>query len=318
LERTKKMKERVAVLMGGQTSERDISLISGKAVAEALASRDYQVSSIDINGRIKLEERLSDEKIDVAFIALHGRYGEDGSVQRLLEKLKIAYTGSGVTASFLALNKIEAKKIFQAKNISTPPFFSLNNPQSYKPFLKRAPFEFPWVIKPAAEGSSIGLSVIEEGESLDKAVKFASSYGEKILVEKYIAGREITVGILDEYPLPVLEVVPKRKFYDYKAKYTKGESEYLVPAPIELKIYQEIQMVALAAHQALGCEGMSRVDMRLDSQNKPYVLEVNTIPGLTELSLLPKAARAIGVSFPDLCCILVTLAKNRQLTDEKE
>ncbi len=311
------MKERVAVLMGGSTNEREISLISGKAVVEALSNRSFQVMAIDVNNEAKLEEELKKNKIDVVFIALHGRFGEDGSVQRLLEKLNIPYTGSGVNASFLAFNKIEAKKIFQLKNVPTPPFFILGNGQDVKPNLKKMPFEFPWVVKPEAEGSSIGLSIVERVEGLDKALSLSFSYGARVLIEKYIQGREITIGILDEYPLPIVEVIPKNQFYDYRAKYTKGLSEYVVPAAVELEVYKNAQKIALAAHQALGCETMSRVDMRLDRENQPYVLEINTIPGLTELSLLPKAARAIGISFPDLCTILVKLAKSRWANREK-
>jgi len=311
------MKERVAVLMGGLTSEREISLISGRAVVEALGGRAYQVFSIDVNSKAELEEQLKKNKIDVAFIALHGSFGEDGSVQKLLEKLDIPYTGSGIEASSLAFNKIGAKNIFQEKNIPTPPFFILENPKEYKSVVKEISFAFSWVIKPEAEGSSIGLSIVKSVEELDKAFSLASSYGKRVLIEKYITGREITVGILDEYPLPIVEIVPKRQFYDYQAKYTKGLSEYLVPAPIDLEVYKQVQKIALAAHQALGCEAMSRVDMRLDTQSQPYVLEINTIPGLTELSLLPKAAKAIGISFSDLCSILVKIAKTRQLSREE-
>ena len=307
------MKGKVAVLMGGTTSEREISLISGKEVAGALSRRGYEVLPIDVNGKLDLSKRLRKEKVDVVFIALHGRYGEDGSVQRLLEELDIPYTGSGVEASFLAMNKIEAKKIFQEKDISTPPFFILSKGEDFQSVIATPPFKFPWVVKPEAEGSSVGLSIIEEVKEFEKALSAAFSFGPRVLVEKYISGREITVGILDEYPLPIVEIVPKRQFYDYKAKYTKGLSQYLVPAAIDLDIYQKIQKIALKAHQALGCEGMSRVDMRLDKENEPYVLEVNTIPGLTELSLLPKAAQAIGVSFPDLCSLLIKQAKARHL-----
>ncbi len=349
------MKERVAVLMGGLTSEREISLLSGKAVAEALISKGYQVFPIDVhpvrefsirrcndgdipaegrstpsdklsngiafsngvNGELKLEKELKERKIEVVFIALHGSYGEDGSIQQRLEELNIPYTGSRVKASYLAFNKIEAKKIFQNKGIPTAPFFVIDKNQEYNLALKEMPFQFPWVVKPGAEGSSIGLSIVETKEELDKALKLASAYGEKILLEKYIAGREITVGILDECSLPIVEIVPKNQFYDYQAKYSEGFSEYLVPAPIALEVYQQTQRIALSAHQALGCEGISRVDMRLDEQNQPYVLEINTIPGLTRLSLLPKAAQRIGVSFPDLCGILIKLAKSREVNHEQ-
>ncbi|MEA3369591.1 MAG: D-alanine--D-alanine ligase [Candidatus Ratteibacteria bacterium] len=311
------MKERVAVLMGGLTREREISLLSGKAVAEALACRKYQVFPLDINGKVKLEKELREQKIEIVFIALHGSYGEDGSIQQRLEELKIPYTGSRVKASYLAFNKIEAKRIFRDKGIPTPPFFVINKNQEYNSVLKEMPFQFPWVVKPGAEGSSIGLSIVEAKGQLDKALELASACGEKILLEKYIAGKEITVGILDECSLPIVEIVPKNRFYDYQAKYSEGFSEYLVPAPIDLEVYQQTQRIALAAHHALGCEGISRVDMRLDEQNQPYVLEINTIPGLTHFSLLPKAAQRIGVSFPDLCSILVKLAKSRMANYEQ-
>lgn len=349
------MKERVAVLMGGETSEREISLLSGKAVAEALASCNYQVFPIDVhpvrefskrrcrdgdipaegrstpsdklsnglgfsngvNGQLKLKEKLREEKIDIVFIALHGKVGEDGTIQRLLEEMNIPYTGSGVTASYLALNKIEAKRIFQEKQIPTPPFFILEKSASAQSYLKNKPFELPWVVKPEREGSSIGLSIVKKIEDLAQARKLAFSYGEKILIEKYIPGKELTVGILDECPLPIIEIVPKRQFYDYQAKYTKGMTEYLVPAPLPEDIYDLTQRIALAAHQSLNCEGMSRVDMRLDEQNQPYVLEINTIPGLTEISLLPKAAQALGISFPHLCSIILKLAKMRFTNHEE-
>jgi len=288
---------RIGVLVGGPSNEREISLRSGKAVHDALLDEGCAAVLLDVKDDIS--DCLKKNVIDVAFIALHGRFGEDGTVQKMLEDAHIPYTGSKVEASRLALDKIASKEVFIKKNVAVPKYivFEKNNFS----FSDTNSIGFPLVVKPQFEGSSIGLSVVKDRNLLEDAVNKAFQYGDRIILEEYIQGRELTVGILDDEALPVIEIVTRDNVYDYAAKYKNSDTRYLVPAPISKDVYEKAARIGVIAHKALGCDSFSRVDMMLDKTDKIFVLEVNTIPGMTERSLLPKAAEAIGLRFNELC-----------------
>lgn len=303
---TPKQFGRIGVLMGGPSSEREVSLKSGKAVYEILKQLGLQAVAIDIQTD-NLKENISllkSYKINCAFIALHGRFGEDGQIQALLDSLKISYTGSGAQASRLAMDKIASHKIFGAHGLSVPRYKVLEKTDR----IVCDNLIFPLVVKPATHGSSIGLSIVDKNEELDKAMDLAFGFDEKVIIEEYIRGREVTVGILEEKALPVIEIVPKKRFFDFEAKYQPGLTEYIVPANLEEGIAKKIQESALLAHKLLGCFGFSRVDMILSQDKIPFVLEVNSIPGLTPMSLLPKAAKIAGIEFGQMCLKLIELA----------
>jgi len=291
-------KRRVGVLMGGLSKEREISLKTGKAVAKALSGKGYRVHSIDV-GR-DIAEVLIKEKIECAFIALHGRFGEDGTIQGMLELMGIPYTGSGVLASALAIHKIMAKKVFACEKIPTPSFEVFYRGEIERGELRKISVPLPLVVKPAREGSTIGISIVRREEELIPAFKTAGDYDEEILVEEFVKGKEITVAILDGLALPIIEIAPRSGFYDYHAKYTKGETEYILPARIPREKYLYAQEVALKAYQVFGCSGCVRVDMMADEDGNPYVIDVNTMPGMTETSLVPQAAAYAGIPFEDL------------------
>lgn len=303
--------KKVGVLLGGPSSERDVSIRSGKAIAQALRRLGYAVVEIGENGSI--EDGILTSGIDAAFIALHGRYGEDGTIQKLLEDIAIPYTGSGPLASKLALDKHFAKDIFVQNEINTPEYIVIEEGSELNVTTEKIinSLSLPVVVKPAEEGSSIGLSVVKEKIHLVNALKDAFSYCKKIVVEKFIQGDELTVGILGDSPLAVVQIVPKKGFYSYEAKYTSGMSEYIVPAKLNPDVYKNVQFLGLLAHNALGCRDFSRVDIRLDGEGKPWVLEVNTIPGFTETSLLPKSANAVGIGFDALCDKILKFAERR-------
>ncbi len=285
--------------MGGMSSEREISIRSGTAVYNALIKKGYNAVKIDVDRNIA--EVLKRKKIDIAFIALHGKYGEDGTMQGLLEIMGIHHTGSSVMASSMAFDKTKAKEIFRSHGIPTPDWEVIKNGFKEGALWARVQgFKFPLIVKPAREGSTIGLTVVKKKEYLQKALKKAGKYDDKIIVEKFISGRELTVGILKGYALPIIEVKPKSGLYDYKSKYTKGMTKYICPVPLNKKLEIKIKKIAFSAYNALVCSGAARVDIMLDKKNRPYVLEVNTIPGMTELSLLPKAANHAGIDFPEL------------------
>ncbi|MFA6321498.1 MAG: D-alanine--D-alanine ligase [Candidatus Omnitrophota bacterium] len=292
---------RVGVLAGGPSSEREISLRSGKAVHDALLKRGVDVFFMDV--RDNIYDIIKSEKMDVAFLALHGKFGEDGTVQRILDSAGIKYTGSGSEASRLALDKIASKEIFVKNNIPTPGYVIVEK-NSFR-IADLASLKMPVVVKPQLEGSSIGLSVVKDGSGLERAIEEAFKYGPNVLVEKYISGRELTVGILNDMPLPVIEIVPKEKVYDFKAKYSDPDTQYLVPAPVNEGAKALAQTLGLLSHKVLGCRSFSRTDMIMDEFGNMFVLEVNTIPGMTERSLLPKAAAAAGVNFGELCVKLI-------------
>lgn len=292
---------RIGVLAGGPSNEREISLRSGKAVHKALLESHLDAVFLDVCDDIYAV--IKDKRIDVAFIALHGRFGEDGTVQKILDLAAIPYTGSGPEASRLALDKIASKKIFARHGMPIPKYIVFEK--------GRYDIEgahilgFPLVVKPQFEGSSIGLSIVKEKNSLKGAIGGAFEYGTRVILEEYIDGREVTVGILEDKPLPVIEILTRDRVYDYQAKYNDPETRYIVPAPIEKRLYDKAQDLGIAAHMALGCRSFSRVDMMIGKGEDIFVLEVNTIPGMSERSLLPKAAQAIGLNFNQLCVKLV-------------
>lgn len=297
--------KRIGVLMGGLSAEREVSLKSGMAVHQALLKRGYDSAAIDV--RHNLAAVLSEERIEVAFIALHGRYGEDGCVQGLLELLQIPYTGSGVLASALAMHKLYSKQIFAAAGLTITPYVPLKRGESLS--VERLPFGLPVVVKPVQEGSSVGVSIVKQLSELPAALDNAFQYDDQVLVERYVKGQEVQVGILNDQAIGAIEIVPKREFYDYEAKYTDGLAEHIFPARLSPELYTHVQAQGLKAHQALGCSGYSRVDFLVTEAGECYVLEVNTLPGMTALSLLPEIAhKGAGLDFETLVERIVATA----------
>jgi D-alanine-D-alanine ligase len=301
---------RIAVLLGGRSAEREVSLNTGDQVAVALESLGHAVTRVD-TGDIGFIETIRTGGFDVAFICLHGRFGEDGTVQGLLELLELPYVGSGVLASALAMDKVVSKQVFVSAGIKTPAWETVRAGED-------APLEDislrlgdKVVVKPVAEGSSVGMSIVHDRSELGPAVEQALRHDHTVLIEQFVAGAEVTVGVLgndDLEPLPTLEVVPEHEFYDYESKYIPGMSRHIIPARVSEEAQRECQRVAVEAHRALQCRGMSRSDTIVTAEGEVYLLEVNTIPGMTRTSLLPDAARAAGIEFPQLCHRLVTLA----------
>jgi D-alanine-D-alanine ligase len=294
---------KVAVLKGGFSREREVSLRTGAAAAAALRSGGCRVEEVDVRSR---RWRLP-RGTEVVFVALHGAYGEDGELQAALEKRGVPFTGSGSEACRLAFDKVEARERFARAGLAVPEAVVLRG-RAAIPSAGDLPFGFPVVVKPSREGSSIGVKIVEEASGLGEAVRQARRSDSLVLVEKYVPGRELTVGVLGDAPLPAIEIRPKGGWYDYANKYTAGNTEYLVPAPLEAEVEARVRELGLAAHRALGCRDMSRSDFRLDLVGGIYLLEVNSIPGMTETSLLPKAAAAAGIRFPELCLGLVARA----------
>ncbi len=299
---------KIAVFAGGFSSEREISLQSGLAVSGALTKKKLDAELVDIGS--DAGSALRKTGADIVFLALHGRFGEDGTVQSILEKARVPYTGSGAGASRLALDKLASKELFLKNGLRVP---------SYKAAKSGAGAEYtcdefttPLVIKPRREGSSIGLSIVNDRARIDSALDMAFGYGGEAIVEEFIHGRELTVGILEEKALPVVEIITGRDSYDFEAKYLDKGTGYIVPAPLEDDEFARAQEFALRAHRILGCRDFSRVDMRMDRDGNIYILEVNTIPGMTERSLMPKSAMAAGISFEDLCVKLIDLAHERK------
>jgi len=300
---------RIVVLEGGISSEREVSFMSGGAIAEALRSLGHQVDSVDVSDRALTSMNGHDP--DVVFIALHGLFGEDGGVQAQLEHRGIPYTGSGVDASKLAMNKLATKELFIEHKIPTPDYCAVTKAidEAERRRLVEA-LGLPVVVKPVAEGSSVGVSIVRDMAELDGAFELGFQHGEHLIAESFVEGREFTVGVLGSDALPVIELVPKREFYNYEAKYVDDDTEYLLTPEISDECYRRVQETSLRAHEVLGCIGFSRVDLMLDADEKEYVLEVNTIPGFTTHSLLPKAAAHVGIQMPELCQRIVKLALN--------
>jgi D-alanine-D-alanine ligase len=285
---------KIAVLKGGMSAERDISLVTGASVAKALRASGHEVIEIDVGADLPAQlEKASPRSV---FIALHGRWGEDGTVQGLLEIMGIPYTGSGVTASALAMDKILSKVVFTARGVPTPEFQVLQ-PGEAPETVKISP---PLVAKPPREGSTIGIAIAKTLEEIPEAVHIARAHAKTVLIEKFVKGRELTVAVIDGKPLPIVEITPESGFYDYESKYTPGRTRYTCPAQLDEKSARKVSDAGKSAYDALGCSGAARVDVLLDERGNPWVLEVNTIPGMTPTSLLPKAAAAAGIDFETL------------------
>ncbi|SYZ73567.1 D-alanine--D-alanine ligase A [Candidatus Zixiibacteriota bacterium] len=332
------MKKRIKVLVlaGGLSEERAVSLASAKAITEALQRLGHETLVIDSasgqslldpsghyrllrdessNSKIALVDRKSDalsstlsqsefRDVDLVFLALHGGAGEDGTIQALLEMAGRNYTGSAVLASAVAMNKAFAKRILSKENIPTPPWRLLKItdiaviPAFSKSIMKE--FSLPIIIKPNNSGSTVGLTLVKELSSLPSALEQASKVSKEVLVEKYVKGREITASVLNGRPLPLVEILPTNELYDYQCKYTKGKSNYVCPAEISEEVTREIQRLAARAYEIIDCAGLARADFILDADNRPFFLEINTLPGMTELSLAPMAAREAGLNFDQL------------------
>ncbi|HET6498883.1 MAG TPA: D-alanine--D-alanine ligase [Coriobacteriia bacterium] len=304
------MREKVAVLMGGRSLEREVSLASGKRVCEALSERGYRVLALDLTP--ELVQTLRAERPDACYIALHGKYGEDGAVQELLEFLGIPYTGPGVTASVLAWDKPVAKRLFAAADIPTPPWVTLTA-DAFKEMGAATALDlvpetiggYPVVVKPAKQGSALGLAKVATADELPEALLAALSYADAAIIEKWIDGPELAVSVLEDADgtpvvLPPVEIVAKSGLFDFSAMYTAGETDYYVPARLAEDVTAEVVRLARAVHELLGCRDVSRVDMVIGEDGEVYVLESNTSPGMTVMSLLPMAAEAADMSFQDV------------------
>ena len=305
---------RIAVLYGGTSKEREVSLSTGEGMIKALRHLGHDVVAIDFNPA-KLTQHINDlENVDFVLIGLQSKQGEDGRVQGFLELLDLPYLGSGVLASSLAMDKSRAKQIFANEGlpIARSQTFSkkMNIKEIYQTVIET--FDYPFVIKPNQEGSTLGLTFVHQQEEVEKALHLAFSHDDQLIVEDFVEGRELTVSVFgdqgEEEALPIIEIIPKNKYYDYEAKYSEGGSQHIVPANIAESLTNRIQSLAVKAHQALGCESYSRVDFILNNQGEPIILEVNTLPGMTPTSLYPDAAAAIGLSYEDMLEKLVRLA----------
>ncbi len=299
----------IAVLAGGFSSEREVSLKSGEAVERGLARAGYRATLVDVRSPDVPELSLP---FDAFFIALHGKFGEDGTLQEMLESANLPYTGCGPEASRLAMDKPLSKECFIRNRVPTPPFFLFrkdDDPGALKSQGDR--MGWPLVVKPPAEGSSVGVTIANDLSELEEGLQAVFARSDRALVEKYVKGRELNVGILGCAALPIVEVRPARGFYDYTAKYEDSGTEYLVNPELPDRLRGRVQAAGLAAFKAVGCRDFSRVDTILDERGRVHVLEVNTIPGFTEKSLLPKAARAAGISFEALCDRIVRFALAR-------
>jgi D-alanine-D-alanine ligase len=298
--------KKIAVLMGGPGSERDVSLATGRGVSKALRSLGAQVVDVDV--RDENFELPGD--VDLAFIALHGTFGEDGQIQQFLEQRCVAYTGEGVEESRLAFDKIRSKEKFREHGMRTPEWEVIHRGQ-------RPTIPLPIVVKPSKEGSTVGVVIVKSEGEIESAIAEAAKYGRELLAEKFVPGRELTIGILGDQALPIIEIIPKGGFYDFTNKYpflnpqAGGAAEHVCPAYIDQKKTAEIQELALQAFRALGLQVYGRIDVILSDRGEPFVLEINTIPGMTEASLLPEAAAAAGISYVDLCARIIALSRAR-------
>ncbi len=298
----------IAVFKGGASAEREVSLKSGQAVSEALQSRGHTISEIDLQGS---SFKLPDG-IDLAFLALHGSYGEDGQLQRRLEAMEVPFTGCDSESSHSSFDKKIAKNFMILHGIKTPGFHVVQTPDPEEVEALR----YPRVIKPVTEGSSIGLYFAEDEVSYVEAATLLLEHHDSALVEEQIEGVEVTVGILNDRALPLVEVRPREGSYDYHNKYTAGATEYFCPAPLSAPLTKRIQETALATFAALKGRDFSRIDMMIDSKEEVYVLEMNTLPGMTETSLFPKAAAAVGIDFASLCEQMATMAYQRRTVSQ--
>ncbi len=329
-----KNKLNISLLVGGYSPEREVSKDSSRAIYNALINLGYNVKLIDPaygkNQPNEIEDFFTKEDYseissgnyvdavnsnlfnatDIAFLGLHGKYGEDGLIQALLELRGIKYTGSNVNASSIAMNKEMSKNLFNHFNVNTPKWLSVNNNFDIKEIITKIENQigFPCVVKPNDQGSTVGLTICKDENSVKEALLLALNFSDKALIEEYISGRELTVAVLEDQALPVLEIQPEHGLYDYECKYTHGKSKYTVPAEIPKEVSKLMRKEALTAFNALGCSVYGRMDFRLSESNVPYCLEVNTLPGMTPTSLVPKMAKAVGISFDELIDKIVKLS----------
>jgi D-alanine-D-alanine ligase len=292
---------RVAVVMGGLSAEREVSLSTGAGVVAALQERSWDVVAIDWQPGTSLARLLEQSGAAVVWNALHGTWGEDGAVQGLCACLQLPCTGSGILASALAMDKVMSKRIFESNGVPTPRWHLLPHEPAERERDALADWPLPYVVKPAYEGSSVGVSIIDERAQLDDALATARQYHGPVIIEDYIAGTEVFVGILNGRALGSVEVRPATRFYNYEAKYKRSDTQYLIPPELPAPVIERAQTLALAAYNALGCTGHARPDLRVSTAGEVFVLEVNTLPGMTKTSLLPKIARSIGMDYPTLC-----------------
>ncbi len=303
----------VLVVMGGPSTEAEVSRRTGGAIANALTTAGYRIETMEFEPRTFLTDM---ERIQprVVFNALHGKYGEDGAIQNLLEMLQVPYTGSGPIASAITMDKVISKRLLLQAGLPTADATVYMKHQDVSEIVADVlqKFAFPVVIKAANQGSTIGISIVRNKAELDVAIETCRSYGTWILAERFLSGREFTVAVLNGEVLPVIEVIPHSGTYDYKSKYTKGATDYLVPAPISEALTEEMSRLAKDAYGVMGCAGVARVDFMTDEAERPFILELNTVPGMTETSLVPKAANAVGINFTELCeKILMTASDNK-------
>lgn len=305
MDRSLLTKARIGVLMGGQSSERDVSLRTGAAVHRALCRRGYDAVMIDVGPTLSRD--LQDQKVSLVFLALHGPGGEDGSIQGFLETLGIPYTGSGVQASAVGMHKETTKTMLAAHGIPVPAGIVVKRGEkiSSAQALRKGKLRWPVVVKPASEGSTIGVTIVKKPAQWNEALTLAHKYDRDAMIEAYIPGHEVTVSLLGRQSqaplvLPAVEIVAPGGFYDFSAKYEKGRTQYLCPAPLSAAITRQIEALALRTYEVLGCAGAARVDFRITPRGRPYVLEINTVPGMTETSLLPMAAAQAGIGYEEL------------------
>jgi D-alanine-D-alanine ligase len=296
--------KKIGVLMGGLSPEREVSLTTGQAVFEAIQRNGLEAVALDVDRDIAIT--LKQNKIDIAFIALHGTYGEDGTIQGILEYAKIPYTGAGVLGSSIAYDKVKSKEIFKFNNIPSADYQVFYRSQKKNPIRT---LDLPVVVKPSTQGSSIGISIVKEESEWPKALELAFKYSEEVLVEKFIAGRLLAIGMNGEQPFPIVHIKPKSEFYDYESKYTQGKTDYICPAQLSAEEKSRSEDAAIKVVRALKSRGIPRVDAILDDQGTPYVLEINTIPGMTPTSLLPMAAKQAGMNFDELVMTILATAQ---------
>ena len=305
--RGEELPKKIAVLMGGPGSEREVSLATGRGVAKALRSLGAEVIEIDVRN----EDFQLPNDVDLAFITIHGTFGEDGQIQKILERRGIAYTGEGVTTSEIAFDKIRTKERFLEHGVTTPPWEVIHAGE-------RPTIPLPIVVKTPRQGSTVGVVIVKNENELESAINEASKYDRELLIEKFVSGRELTIGVLGDQALPILEIIPKGGFYDFNNKYpflnpqASGGAEHVCPANIDAKKTKEIQELALRAFRAAGLQVYARVDAILSENGQPFILEINNIPGMTETSLLPEAAAAVGIGYADLCARIIALSRPRQ------
>ena len=305
--RGEELPKKIAVLMGGPGSEREVSLATGRGVAKALRSLGAEVIEIDVRN----EDFQLPNDVDLAFITIHGTFGEDGQIQKILERRGIAYTGEGVTTSEIAFDKIRTKERFLEHGVTTPPWEVIHAGE-------RPTIPLPIVVKTPRQGSTVGVVIVKNENELESAINEASKYDRELLIEKFVSGRELTIGVLGDQALPILEIIPKGGFYDFNNKYpflnpqAGGGAEHVCPANINAKKTKEIQELALRAFRAAGLQVYARVDAILSETGQPFILEINNIPGMTETSLLPEAAAAVGIGYADLCARIIALSRPRQ------